>query len=223
MNNIISYIKYLFINNSDNENISLNNEYIYEEYIINKYYLDRLFDNFIDDKSPKHYLNLYSFENEKNELLKYITETLYKLINKLQNTKYKYFVKNDSISGNHSFYQLKHAIIYGLYIINDYHEEKNINIFTEYIFEFLIEMFKSINSDRKILRDTIKYENIINSIYNKLFLYETNIDNKLFFEYNMINSQKINNIIFFLLELKTSDKIFYDKLNIINSILVEIK
>ena len=220
MGNIIVKI-YILIDYINNKKSKIKKEeikpkkYIDELYIINKYYLDRLFNNFIDDKSPKHYLNLECSKNKDN-LIYNSTLIIYQLIDKLQNSKYKYFVKNNSIAGNNSIETIKKAIIHGLYII-DNNNTNNINsniefkIFIEYIFYSLIEMFKSINGDYKKLHNNIKYENIINNIYNKLFG-----------NYETINIQKIEHIIYLLTLINKSDKLINEKLNIIYSLLIEI-
>ena len=206
----------LIINDQTQEIVPLKIE-LNEEYIIKKYYLNRLFKNFTDDKSPKHYLNLECSGKKENGLDYDITLIIYELIDKLQNSKYKYFVRSNNNAGYYSVNSIRNAIIYGLYIIdnNDNISNMEIKIFTEYIFDSLINMFKSIIGDYKILRNNIKYENILNNIYNKLF--KTSCANE------MINHDKFDHIIHYLTIINVDERSNNDKLNIIHSILVEIK
>ena len=69
MGNIISYIKQKFIEDIEIEIIKT---YIDEEFIIKKYYLDRLFNNFRNDNAPKHYIDLH-ITNEKLSIINLIT------------------------------------------------------------------------------------------------------------------------------------------------------
>ena len=69
--------------------------------IIKRYYLDRLFDNFHNDKSPKHFLVIII--EEDNEEIKYIKMILSELNKLLQNNNYKYFVRNNSEYGKKSY------------------------------------------------------------------------------------------------------------------------
>jgi hypothetical protein len=178
--------------------------------IIKRYYLDRLFDNFHNDKSPKHILIIIIEEEvEEKKYIKLILSELNKL---LQNSNYKYFVRNNSEFGKKSYKKIKDSIIYSLYIINNKQiNNEMIDIFIEYIVDSLIDMCKSIINDRKILRNKIKYEYIIEKMYNELIMNEIT--------YQLNNYEQINNVILMLDSLKTCGKIM-NKLKIVYSLLV---
>ena len=76
-------------------------------------------------------------------------------------------------------------------------------------------MFTSISLDKKIMRRPDKYEEFLNNIYYKIFFCDDISD--------ILISERINNIIYLLNILNTSNKIIEDKLTIIHSILIEIK
>lgn len=196
---IISYInKYV-------NSVSIN-----RKEIIKRYYLDRLFDNFHNDKSPKHMLVIII--EEDNEEKKYIKLILSELNKLLQNSNYKYFVRNNNEFGKKSYKKIKDSIIYSLYIIN--HKQINnqmINIFIEYIVDSLIDMCKSIINDKKISRNKIKYESIINKMYNELIMNELT--------YQLDNYEQINNVMLMLDSLKSCGPII-NRLRIIYSLLI---
>jgi uncharacterized protein YutE (UPF0331/DUF86 family) len=178
--------------------------------IIKRYYLDRLFDNFHNDKSPKHMLVII-IEEDCDEI-KYVKLILAELNKLLQNSNYKYFVRNNSQFGKKSYKKIKDSIIYSLYIIN--HKQitnEMINTFIKYIVDSLIDMCKSIINDKKILRNKNKYEFIINKMYNQLIINELT--------YIINNCDQINNLILMLDSLKTSGTIIH-RLKIIYSLLI---
>jgi len=195
--------------------ITLFKSIIYKNYyydrmqIINKYYLHRLFINFMDESSPKHYIDL-SIENIVDPNVLYVCQIVYKLNENLHGTsKYKLLVKNKSESGKRSFKSTKEAIITGLFII-DNRNTKNINykinIFIKYLINSLIEMFRSITNFSE-------HQNIINNIY---FLLKNKSDQQITLK------QKVDEIQLILSSLNRNndDKI---KLELIYSILVIIK
>jgi len=188
----------------------LNTFSINKREIINRYYLDRLFNNFHNDKSPKHILVIII--EEDNDEIKYIKLILSELNKLLQNNNYKYFVRNNSYFGKNSYKKIKDSIIYSLYIIN--HKQVNnqmIYTFIGYIVDSLIDMCKSIINDKKIFRNKVKYEYIIDKMYNELII------NELTYQIN--DRHQINNVILMLDSLKTCGPII-NRLKIIYSLLV---
>jgi hypothetical protein len=190
----------------------INNLFIDKSDIIKRYYLDRLFDNFHNDKSPKH--KLIIIIEEDIEEIKYIKLILSELNKLLQNNNYKYFVRNNSDFGKKSYTKIKDSIIYSLYIINHKHiNNQMIELFIENIVDSLINMCKSIINDIKILRNKTKYKYIIDKMYNELIINELT--------YKINKGEQINNVILMLNSLKIYGPII-NRLGIIYSLLFSI-
>ena len=173
-------------NNNDDINLLTKN------YIIQKYYLERLFKNIIDDTSPKHYLYL-KITNINNLTILYVRSILYKLII-IIHEKNKLFIKNNTET-------LEKTFIYGLYIIDNY----QIN----HIVDDKINKFYLLMID--IIKTNIYYNQIIDNIYNDFTLrYIELLLNKKF-----LNNDKNNNIIQILNLLSYNDIDIDIKLDII--------
>lgn len=175
--------------------------------IIKKYYLDRLFDNFNNDHSPKHYLGIIIIEDDDN--IKYIKLILIQINRLLHNNNYKSFVRNNTNYGKESFFNIKESIIYGLFIINSNNINNFIiNQFIKYIFDSLINMFNSINQKKLNNKNNCKI--IIDKIYHELMVNEN---------YQIIDNSKINSIIIIISYIRNSNTISNKKLKIINKLL----
>lgn len=214
MGSFVSLITSIFTSSKDkivNTRKPLNMENYYSDkmQIVHKYYLKRLFDNFDDDMSPKHFiaLSLGDADSIYYDVRRIIYELNFMLHGK---TKYKLFVKNGSYSGNCSFSNMKEAISIGLLLIDNKSDGINhyyLNMFINHLFACLIEMFKSIDN-------LSQHANIINDTY---FLLKDNPNNTLTLK------QKVDDIQFILFSLEKNDDMIKKNIDLIYLMITKIK